>query len=245
MPRQELGQFLESLLGKDSITKLSKMSDSEFINRKQTVKSLIEACEKKMKSIDNDINLDNKYSRLYTPEQIFEKQRRKAVFEQLKSIFGIFDNLNKQDYSIVSKILTEKTEFFKNISKMDNADFERIKGHIKALIDPSDEIMSKITKENVQKYADEIFANAEKFKNAVNIQDDAVVPVIKKILSEISGSDEFLKMSKEDLYKFIDTQILAPYAQDFENNGALGKMAKSALDKAHDILSHPENRCRT
>ena len=240
MPRQELGQFLESLSSKDSITKLSKMPDSEFINNKQTVKSLIKACEEKIKYIDDNINLDNMYNHSYTPEQIFEKQRRKAVFEQLKSIFGLFDNLNKQDYSIVSKILTEKTEFFKNISKMDNADFERIKGHIKALIDPSDEFMSKITKENVQKYADEIFANAEKFKNAVNIQDDAVVPVIKKILSEISGSDEFLKMSKEDLYKFIDTQILAPYAQDFENNGALGNMAKSALDKAHDILSHPE-----
>lgn len=236
MPRQELSQFLDSLLGKESIAKMSKMSDSTFIKHKQTVNSLIKNCEKNISYLKNDIKV---FGNVYSPKEIYSQKREIEAFEQLKSIFSIFGNLTKQDYSIVSKILTEKTEFFKNISKMDDADFERIKGHIKAFLNPSDELMENITKENAQKYADEIFKSLDSYLKTSTFNAEMILPVLQQTLANHSGIEEFVTMGQKELGEIIGKEILTQPIKS-KRNALIPKAVDFAKEKIYNTFTATE-----
>ena len=138
------------------------------------------------------------------------------------------NSIPKQDYGILNQILTKKSDFFKNISKIDDADFERLKRYVGLIFNDFGEFSSRFTKENAQKYMDKIFSTIEKAKNSPNASDDVILPVVREALAEIRGSKEFLTMSKDDLYKFLDTEILPSleYFSVFSNMPAGAEKAK-------------------
>ncbi len=242
LPQNELGNFLDFALNTKNLKKAANMSDKEFARfRQEVIEPIAEACNAKIRSISSDLEDAAKYALKDTNEPALRQKIEK--YEKLSEIFGFLNSIPKQDYGILNQILTKKSDFFKNISKINDADFERLKQYVGLIFNDFGEFSSRFTKENAQKYMDKIFSTIEKAKNSPNASDDVILPVVREALTEISGSKEFLTMSKDDLYKFLDTEILPSleYFSVFSNMPAGAEKAKTKIvNYLHETLAHPE-----
>ena len=91
---------------------------------------------------------------------------------------------------------------------MSDFEFDGIKKRIQGLLDLPDDALGDFTKENLQKYSDKLLEAFEMVKNDSVGLEELVLTNIKKLLAQITEKPELQAMSREDLYKFLDTEIL-------------------------------------
>lgn len=231
MPQQKLGQFLDSLLSKESVKKLAGMTNEEFARHKNNILlPLIDSCERHISKFKNASASESEaLSGLLRNDET-------TSYLILKRIFGTIYEIPKEDVGLIDKILTQKKDFIKNIS---DADFEFIKRRINEKLELSDDFLSGLTRENLQSYVQEITAFIEKAKTNPNINDEALVPIFRKVLFGISGDKQFLNMSKADFYKFLDTEFLSSLTEKV-NSSESNKILNSQIEKLKNVLAHPE-----
>ena len=235
LPHKKLGTFLDSILNAESVKKTAKMTDKEFAQYKRDViEPMADACREKI----SELSLYVEYFKQNRDIPLKEIQIKK--YKTLERFFEFLNSVPKEDYAIVSKIFEEKSGALKNFSKIvDDADFERIKTYMNSFLG-LDNITAGLTKNDVQKYINKFTEFTEKAKNAPQISDEMVLPVIREILAEISQEKAFLNMSKEDLYKFIDETIIPPLKDNPIWAGMKDKHKDKITNYLHETFTHPE-----
>lgn len=245
LPQKEFGQFIDLAINKETLTKISKMTDNEYnsyIN--QIINPLIKHCK------ENSIIYEYGCSSSAATYKL-------GLFKGLTGLFSAVKALDKNDFKLMDQLFNNKSDFLKNISKIEDTDFERIKNYVLSLKEllPEEKMLppqvtelfdfvANATKDDIQKYANKFLAVKKQVQEAKKLTKEQfekeILPKIKEQFAKhkiegfenINTKEEFLVIAEQFLKKGIN------FAK--ENN--VPNIITNYLEKnSARIVSNPKN----
>ncbi len=242
LPQEAFGKFVDLLLNKETITNLSKLPKSEFdahINK--ITEPMLKHCKENYDLLSASANYGS-----------FGENNLKKIehYKIIGKLFSAIKLVDQNDFKLVNQFLENRIDFLKNISKINDSDFERIKNYllsVSQMLQIPSEISQKIatsTKTDWQNYTNKFLAITDKIKEAKEIKTEQfekeLLPLIKQQFAElkiegfenISTKEEFLSAA----------ELLLKNGLNIAKEKKIPEIVTNYLEKnSRRIISNPKN----
>lgn len=250
-----LGNFADIIMNRESLKKVGNMAEFEYVLfQKDTIAPIQKQIQELFKHAKSNLSHYTEGSSGY--DKYFADAK---LYSGLENVMGLLGKANKKDFGLMADFLADKKMFLKNLAKLDDADFNRVKGYFTNLTGmfkksevgqsmPHElldfiEKIEKMDKASLQANIDELFAFAEKIKSEASISFETfktdILPRFKK-LAEKLGLDEFKDVTTMEEFAEAFKKCVGSGMSMAREMGAPSKLTEYIEKNAAQILAHPE-----